>query len=72
MDALARLFLVLGALFLLLGGVLKLFGGRLGWFGKLPGDLRIGDSFYFPLASCIVLSVVLTLLVNVLLRIFRR
>jgi hypothetical protein len=39
------------------------------WFGKLPGDIRIereNSGFYFPLTSMIVLSVILTVLVNLL------
>jgi hypothetical protein len=36
-------------------------------FGRLPGDIylrRGGFSFYFPLATCIVLSILLTLLMS--------
>jgi hypothetical protein len=41
-------------------------GQWFGWFGKLPGDISIkrdGFSFYFPLATSILISVVLSLLV---------
>jgi uncharacterized membrane protein YidH (DUF202 family) len=44
------------------------------WFGRLPGDIRIErqhSSFYFPIATCIVLSIVLSLLLS-LFSIFRR
>lgn len=43
--------------------------------GRLPGDIRIerdGFSFYFPLATSILLSIGLTVLLNILLRLFRR
>ena len=43
--------------------------------GRLPGDVRIeGEhtTFYFPIVTMIVLSVALTILVNLLLRLFRR
>lgn len=36
-----------------------------GWFGQLPGDINVkGDnySFHFPIVTCIVISIVLTLL----------
>ncbi|CAN0626174.1 putative Uncharacterized membrane protein YrzS [Burkholderia multivorans] len=56
---------------LLICGVLLIAAG-LGWrwlaripFGRLPGDIHIvrdGFSFYFPLATCVLLSVVLTIL----------
>lgn len=64
-----RLLIVLGGLLLLAGIVLTL-AGRLG-VGRLPGDIvyRRGNfSFYFPLMTSILLSVVLSLL----LWIFRR
>jgi hypothetical protein len=35
------------------------------WFGRLPGDIHVrrgGAEFYFPLATCILISAVLTLL----------
>ena len=43
--------------------------------GRLPGDIRIereGFSFYFPLTTAILLSIGLTVLLNILLRLFRR
>jgi hypothetical protein len=54
----------------------------LGWpwlsklpFGRLPGDIHIvrdGFSFYFPIVTCLVISVVLSGLFSILLLIFRR
>jgi hypothetical protein len=41
-------------------------GQWLGWFGKLPGDISVkrdGFSFYFPLTTSILVSIVLSLLV---------
>lgn len=46
-------------------GVLKLLGFGFGWLGRLPGDIHIereGFSFHFPVVTCILISVVLTLL----------
>jgi len=45
--------------------------GWLGWFGRLPGDIRIerpGFSFYLPITTMLVVSAVLSLVVQV----FRR
>jgi hypothetical protein len=45
------------------------------WLGDLPGDIRIetGDSqIYIPLATMILVSVVATVLLNIVVRIFRR
>lgn len=42
-----------------------------GWLGRLPGDIRIERSntaFYFPIVTCIVISVLLTLIMSL----FRR
>jgi hypothetical protein len=44
------------------------------WLGRLPGDIRIergNSSFYFPVVTCIILSIVLSLLLS-LFSIFRR
>ena len=54
-------------LFILLAGVLTYWSSRLPWIGRLPGDIfiRKGNfSFYFPLATCLLLSVLLTILLN--------
>ena len=50
-------------------------GGALSWLGKLPGDLsykRDNVSFYFPIATSIVLSIVLSLVFYILGWFFRR
>ncbi|PYJ69348.1 MAG: DUF2905 domain-containing protein [Verrucomicrobia bacterium] len=44
------------------------------WLGRLPGDIRIErehSAFYFPIVTCIILSIVLSLLLSVF-SIFRR
>jgi uncharacterized membrane protein YidH (DUF202 family) len=44
------------------------------WLGRLPGDIRIErdhSSFYFPIVTCIIISIVLSLLLS-LFSIFRR
>jgi Protein of unknown function (DUF2905) len=56
--------LILAGIVLVGAGVLWLLGARVG-LGRLPGDIVIRgerSTFYFPLATCIVLSVVLSLL----------
>jgi hypothetical protein len=67
-QGLWKLFVVLGTCLVLVGLALRLGWGRWSWIGHLPGDLRIGDSVYIPLATCAVISVVLTLVINVLTR----
>ena len=70
MQGLWKLFVVFGATLLVVGLFLRFAGSKLGWLGHLPGDLRIGDSVYIPLATCAVVSIVLTVVLNVLARIF--
>lgn len=46
-------------------GVLFMFSGRFPWFGRLPGDIYIKKenfTFYFPLATSIILSIVLSII----------
>lgn len=66
-------YLVVAAAVLALIGVLMWIGGRLG-LGNLPGDIRVqreGFSCFVPIASSIVISLLLTLILNLLLRWFR-
>jgi hypothetical protein len=71
----------LGKLLVLAGGALVLIGTAVwllsgtGLFGRLPGDIRIerpGITCVFPLASMIVLSLLLTVVVNVILRMMKK
>jgi uncharacterized protein HemY len=46
-------------------GVLLLVAPRVPWLGKLPGDILIRKDnfrFYFPITTCIIISIILTLL----------
>lgn len=62
--------LVVAGLLLVLVGLL-VWAGVLGWIGRLPGDLRFEGErtrFYLPIASMVVLSVILTVIVNLVRR----
>ena len=57
-------YLIALGLIIFVGGMALTFFPKLNFFGKLPGDIFIkgeNSSFYFPVVSCIVISVVLTL-----------
>jgi hypothetical protein len=59
-----KLLIILGIALTVLG-LLLTFAGKLPWLGKLPGDIRIereNFSFYFPLGTCLLLSLLLSLL----------
>ncbi len=71
---LGRVLLLVGGAIVVLG-LLLLLAGRLPFLGRLPGDIsfrRGNTSFYFPIVTCLVLSVILTVVVNLLLFLFRR
>ncbi len=62
-----------GALLILIGVVVR-YGG-FAWFGRLPGDIHVetgSTRVYVPLVSMILVSVALTLLLNLVLRLLRR
>ena len=62
--------LVVAGIVLVLAGLLVGVGGRLG-LGRLPGDLRLGSDnvrVYVPLTTMIIVSVVLTIVVNLFFR----
>lgn len=64
MNDLGKSLIVVGLLIALVGVVLLL-AGRIPWLGRLPGDVYIqrGNwSFYFPVVTSLVVSVLLTLL----------
>jgi len=74
MSALGKLLMVLGGVLVLLGLVLTLLGRTNLPLGRLPGDILYrgkNTTFYFPLATSILLSVVLSLLLYVISK-FRR
>ena len=70
---LGKLIVIIGVITTLVG--LVMWGGFLPkWMGRLPGDIRIereGSAFYFPIVTCIVLSILLSLLFSIF-SIFRR
>jgi hypothetical protein len=72
MESVGKGLVVLGAGVALVGLCLWLMGGKLHWLGRLPGDVRIGDSVYIPLASSLLVSLLLTLLLNVVVRLLHR
>ena len=66
--------MVVGAVLLIGGAVVRFVPGAVSWFGHLPGDIRLeGENtrVFIPLTSMIVLSVILTLVINVAMTVFR-
>jgi len=68
MDDMARWLMIAGALLLMLGAIMHLAPWLLSWFGKLPGDIRIESErvkVFIPITSMIIVSVVLTIIINI-------
>jgi len=57
--------LILLGVFIILIGLLLLVGEKIPWIGRLPGDIIIRKknfTFYFPIVTSILISIILTLL----------
>jgi ABC-type branched-subunit amino acid transport system permease subunit len=63
--------LIFGVVLVVVGAVVWLVESLGLPLGRLPGDIRM-RGFYFPIVTCIIASIVLTVLLNLLLWFFRR
>lgn len=53
---------------IIVGGLIYFFHDKLHWIGRLPGDIRVEREnfrFYFPLATMIIFSIILTVIIRV-------
>lgn len=69
-----RILIFMGIALLIVGGTLVLAQRFFPMLGNLPGDFRFereGGSFYFPLATMLILSIVGSVLLNIILRLFK-
>ena len=75
MENIARFLVIGGIVLILIGGGVYL-AAKFGIpFGRLPGDIRIegkNGSFYFPVVTSLLLSIILTIVLNLIARWFRR
>ena len=70
MKSIGVLLLVAGGM-LIAAGMVLLFFDKIPWLGHLPGDLqfKVGNvRVHLPLASCVLISLVVTILLNIILR----
>jgi hypothetical protein len=66
---LGKILLIIGGIIVIVGLIL-LFSQHIPFLGKLPGDIIIkknGFSFYFPIVTFLILSILITIIVNVIL-----
>ena len=75
MSEMGRWLLIVGAI-IFITGLVVLVGGRLfPWLGRLPGDIRYeGENtrVFIPITTMILISIIGTIVLNVLIRLFRR
>ncbi|MCD6308654.1 MAG: DUF2905 domain-containing protein [Candidatus Latescibacteria bacterium] len=63
--------LIIAGIILAAAGLLVMFSGRLPFIGRLPGDITIrgkGWSFHFPIVTGLIISLILTLVLNIFFR----
>ena len=68
MERSSKLLIIIGILFIL-AGIFAQFGYKYFPLGKLPGDIVIkkgNSTFYFPLTTCVLISLLLTVIVGIL------
>ncbi len=74
MEGLGKLLLILGVVVAVIG-LLLIFGQHIPFFGKLPGDIvikRDNFTFYFPVITFLILSIILTVILNIIFRFWSR
>lgn len=62
-----RWLIIAGLILIVLGLVMQFAPGLLGWFGRLPGDINVGTErsrVFVPITSMVVVSILLTILIN--------
>jgi hypothetical protein len=72
-SGIGRLLIFSGVVLLIVGLILAL-GGKIPFLGRLPGDIvlrRDGFTLFIPIVTMLIISVVLTILLNIIFRIFR-
>ena len=69
-NTVGKMLILIGVIFIV-AGILFLLSARFKWFTSLPGNIIVKKenfTFYFPLATCIVISIVLTIVLNLFFR----
>ncbi len=69
MQHIGKILIVVGILSIVAGIVIYFAGDKLGWVGHLPGDIHVEKenfSFYFPITTMILVSVVVSLIIKLI------
>ena len=71
MTSLGKVLILFGVVLVISGGILLLVSRHAPFLGKLPGDIHVKGErfeFYFPLTTCLIISVLLTLILFLVVR----
>ncbi|MBN1551383.1 DUF2905 domain-containing protein [bacterium] len=74
MKPIALVLIVTGVL-IILAGVGLYFSDKMHFISRMPGDLHIktkSGSFHFPIVTCLIISILLTLIINIVMMFFRK
>jgi hypothetical protein len=66
--------LIIAGIFLIVFGLIFTFWSKIPFLGHLPGDISIQKgnvSFFFPIATSLIISLILTVILNLIFRFFR-
>lgn len=67
-ESIGKSLILFGIVLIVIGSLFVLFG-KIPWFGRLPGDViikREGFTLYFPIATMVLLSILLTIIFNII------
>ena len=73
-SSLGKWIIIAGICLVVVGVIIYFFHDKLNWIGRLPGDIRIEKEnfrFYFPITTMILLSVVVSLAIFLIKKLFR-
>lgn len=75
MTEIGRILMIIGIVITIIGAALWLAGRYLPWLGHLPGDIRYESEnvrVYLPLATMILISIIGTIILNIIVRLLNR
>lgn len=67
-ETIGKSLIFFGIILIVIGSLFFVFG-KIPWFGRLPGDIIIkkeGFTFYFPVVTMVLLSILLTIIFNII------
>ena len=73
MQYTGKIIIIIGIILIGIGVIIYLFGNKLHWMGHLPGDIRIEKEnikFYFPIATMLLLSALISIIIWIIRKIF--